>query len=374
MFRIALRMLTGDTTKFVALIVGLAFSTMLITQQGSVFTGIMRRAAMNIEAIPEADIWIMHPNTKFFDERKAIQNTSLQIVRGVEGVEWAERLFVGNGAVRMPDGGFAGVLIVGAERGAGIGFPTHFEAGNPELILQPDAIYWDNVNMPQYKGVKVDDVLEINDRRARVVALATAPRPFISTPVVFTTYERALEFSPGERKQLTYVLVRAKSGVDPVALARRITEETGLGAKTGKEFFWSTVTYYLRNTGIGINFGITVFLGMIVGVAVAGQTFFTFIVENTKYFAAMKAMGLSNWRLFVMVMTQAITVGLLGWGIGVGLASIFGWNASDRSTVAFLFTPQLFAATLALSLGTVLVAGAISARRVLKIEPAIVFR
>jgi len=367
-------MLTGDTTKFIALIVGLAFSTMLITQQGSVFTGIMRRSAMNIEAIPEADIWIMHPNTKFFDERKAIQNTSLQIVRGVEGVEWAERLFVGSGAVRMPDGGFAGVLIVGAERGAGIGLPTRFEAGNPELILQPDAIYWDNVNMPQYKGVKVDDVLEINDRRARVVALATAPRPFISTPVVFTTYERALEFSPGERKQLTYVLVRAKKGIDPTALARRITAETGLGAKTGSEFFWSTITYYLRNTGIGINFGITVFLGTLVGIAVAGQTFFTFIVENTKYFAAMKAMGLSNWRLMMMVLTQALTVGLLGWGIGVGIAAIFGWNAGDRSTIAFMFTPQLFAASLALSLGTVLLAGAISAHRVLKIEPAIVFR
>lgn len=374
MFRIALRMLTGDTTKFLALIVGLAFSTMLVTQQGSVFTGLMRRSAMNIEAIPEADIWVMHPNTKFFDERKAIQNTSLQIVRGLDGVEWAERLFVGQGAVRMPDGGFAGVLIIGAERGAGIGLPTRFEDGNPELMLQPDAIYWDNVNLPQFKGVKVNDVLEINDRRARVVAIAAAPRPFLSSPIVFTTYERALEFSPGERKQLTYVLVRAKKGVDPATLARRITAETGLGAKTSSEFFWSTITYYLKSTGIGINFGITVFLGMIVGVAVAGQTFFTFIVENTKNFAAMKAMGLSNWRLLLMVLTQAFTVGLLGWGIGVGLAALFGWNASDRSTIAFMLTPQLFIASLAMSLGTVLLAGAVSAHRVLKIEPAIVFR
>jgi putative ABC transport system permease protein len=374
MFRIALRMLTGDTTKFLALVVGLAFSTMLVTQQGSVFTGLMRRSAMNIVAIPEADVWVMHPNTKFFDERKAIQNTALQIVRGVEGVDWAERLFVGQGAVQMPDGGFAGVLIIGAERGAGIGLATRFEGGNPDLISQPDAIYWDNVNLPQFKHIKPFDVLEINDRRARVVAIAAAPRPFLSSPIVFTTYERAIEFSPSERKQLTYVLVHAKAGVDPKTLARTITEKTGLGAKTSDEFFWSTIFYYLRSTGIGINFGTTVFLGILVGIAIAGQTFFTFIVENTRYFGALKAMGLSNFRLVLMVLIQALTVGLMGWGIGVGLAALFGWNINDRTTISFMMTPQLLGASLALSLSTVLFAGLISVRRVLKIEPAIVFR
>jgi putative ABC transport system permease protein len=170
------------------------------------------------------------------------------------------------------------------------------------------------------------------------------------------------------------VLVRVKEGENPTAIARRIEEKTGLGAKTSDEFFWKTVNYYLINTGIGINFGITVFLGLIVGIGVAGQTFFTFTVENTKHFGALKAMGLSNPSLVGMVLLQAALVGLLGWGAGVGGAAMFSLAITERSVVAILITPHLLALSLIVTLATVLLAGGFSLRRVLKIEPAIVFR
>ncbi|MBI3829375.1 MAG: FtsX-like permease family protein [Planctomycetes bacterium] len=374
MYRIALRMLMGDTTKYIALVFGLAFSTMLIVQQGSVFTGLMGRTAAKIDSIPQADIWVMDPATRYFDERKPIEDTAVLRVRGVPGVEWAERVFFGMGTARLPDKTFASVLIVGVDRHSQLGLADRFEAGRPEAITEPDAIFWDHLNLPIYQQVKAGTTMEINDRRAKVVAIASSPRTIMSNPTVYTTYERALDFAPGERKRLTYVLAKVKPGFDPQQVAAEIRRVTGLGAKSSPEFFWDTVKFFLKSTGIGINFGLTVLLGFIVGVAVAGQTFYTFIVENTKNFAALKAMGLSNWTLTGMVLLQAAVVGVLGWGLGTGAATLFGLNITDRSVVAYHMTPQLMAASFAANVFTVLLAGGVSVRRVLGIEPAIVFR
>ncbi len=367
-------MLVGDTTKYLALVFGLAFSTTLVVQQGSIFTGIMRRTSAKIETIPQADIWVMHPATRYYDEHKPIEDTALNRVRGVDGVDWAERLFLGGGEAALPDGTFAHCLIVGVDRNSKIGLPDQFDSGSPSGIDLPDGVLWDNLGLELYKKIKDGDILEINDRRAHVVGQVAAKRAFLSNPTIYTTYERALEYAPGERKRLTFVVVHCKPNADQKAVARNIERVTSLGAKTTEEFRWSTIYFFLRSTGIMINFGITILLGVIVGIAVAGQTFFTFTVENTKQFGALKAMGVSNWKLVKMVMLQAALVGVIGWGLGVGAAALFGMRTNARSIVAFMLTPHLLVISFVIMGLTILAAALVSIRRVLSIEPAIVFR
>lgn len=374
MYYIALRMLIGDRTKFLALIFGLTFSTTLIVQQGAIFTGIMRRTGANVERLPQVDVWVMHPATQYYEERKAIEDTALNRVRGVEGVDWAEHMYVGVGTAKLPDGTYAGCQVIGVDRITKIGLPTELEEGSPENIEEPDAVLWDNLGIPLYKRVKPGDTLEINDHRAVVRGLASGPRTFAGGPAIYTTYERALDYSPGERNRLTFVLVKVKPGANPDDVARRIRETTGLGALTSHDFFWATMGFFFKNTAIPINFGITAFLGLLVGAAIAGQTFFTFVVENTKHFGALKAMGVSNRTLVLMVLMQAMIVGLIGWGFGAGLAALFGLNTTTRTVLAFMLTPHLLAISFAMMLVTVLLAAIISIFRVLRIEPAIVFR
>ena len=80
----------------------------------------------------------------------------------------------------------------------------------------------------------------------------------------------------------------------------------------------------MTNTGIPINFGIAVGLGFIVGTAIAGQTFYNFTLDNLRHFGALKAMGASNGTLLRMILLQALVVGSLGYGLGVGGAALFG--------------------------------------------------
>ena len=373
MYRIALQMLFGDRGKAITLIFGLAFATTLIVQQGSIFTGIMRRTAVSILAIPQADVWVMYPETQYYDERKPLENPALQRVWGVEGVDSALPLLLGSGIARLQDGTFASVQIVGIERNSQFGLPK-VETADRDSLNQPDAVFWDNLNIPLYQKVKPGDVLEINDHRAQVVGLALGPRGFTANPIVYTTYERALAYAPGERKRMSFILVRVAPGYEAREVAERIHALTGLGAKTSDDFFWATVKTNFKRIPAAINFSTIIALGILVGIAIVTLTFLNFILENTRYLGMLKALGTRNRTLIKMVLLQATTVGLVGWGLGVGAATLFGMNVGARTQIAFLLTPHLLFGSLVLVLLMVWLAAALSIRGVLRIEPGIVFR
>jgi putative ABC transport system permease protein len=133
--------------------------------------------------------------------------------------------------------------------------------------------------------------------------------------------------------------------------------------------------YYLKYTGIPFNFGITVALGFIVGVAIAGQTFYLFTLENLKQFGALKAMGVGNLRITGMVLLQAAVVGVVGYGIGMGLAALFFEATKNNLALAGFYLPwQVMVLTAGAVLVIIVLASLMSIRRVLVLEPAIVFR
>jgi putative ABC transport system permease protein len=156
-------------------------------------------------------------------------------------------------------------------------------------------------------------------------------------------------------------------------LAERITATTQLRARTSAQMSWDTVMYYVKNTGIVINFGIAVLLGFLVGIAIAGQTFYNFTLDNLRYFGALKAMGGSNWLLLRMVLLQALVAGVIGYGLGVGAASLFGMQVKG-SELAFRMTwhiPAISGAAVALICA---LSSIVSMIKVIRLEPAVVFR
>ena len=142
-------------------------------------------------------------------------------------------------------------------------------------------------------------------------------------------------------------------------------------------FTWRTITYYMKRTGIPVNFGITIMLGFIIGAAVAGQTFYLFTLDNLKQFGALKAMGVGNLRIVGMVLVQALVVGALGYAIGIGLAAgaeeLIAMRIKGVPPAAYMAWP-IPVGTAAASALIVTASALISLRRVLTLEPASVFR
>ncbi len=361
---IAVKMLVGDRAKFLGIVMGLTFASLLITQQGSIFCGLMLRTCAQITDITGADLWVMDPAVMYIDDVKPMLENNLYRVRGVVGVHWAVPLYKGQARAKINPGVSRGnqktvieqVILLGLDDATLVGAPpgSRILAGSLRRLRLPDAVLVDNVRLPKlYPNEPWDQLgrlgngfydrfinrqFEMNDRRAIIVGVCEATRTFQSNPVVYTTYSRAKNFAPQERKILSYILAKAEPGLTPQTVALRIRATTGLGALTSADFMDKTIRYYMRYTGIPINFGITAFLGFLVGTAIAGQTFYNFTLENLRQFGALKAMGATNLRIVSMILLQALIVGLLGYGLGVGLASVFGWlNQSPSSDLGFFY-------------------------------------
>ena len=146
-------------------------------------------------------------------------------------------------------------------------------------------------------------------------------------------------------------------------------------ALTQDGFFWKTVNYFLGSTGIPVNFGITIGLGFIVGAAVAGQTFYLFTLENLKQFGALKAMGVTNIRLVGMILLQAAVVSAMGYGLGMGMTAIFFTFTNRIAPMAGIHLSSVAAFGVgAAVLVIILLTSLFSLRKVLFLEPAVVFR
>ena len=146
-------------------------------------------------------------------------------------------------------------------------------------------------------------------------------------------------------------------------------------ALTQNQFFWKTINYFLGSTGIPVNFGITIALGFLVGAAITGQTFYLFTLENLRQFGALKAMGVSNLRLVGMILLQGVVVGLVGYGIGIGLTATFFESTANITHLAGLYmTPLAFGGVGVAVMLIIVLTSLVSIRKVLVLEPAVVFR
>jgi putative ABC transport system permease protein len=292
-------------------------------------------------------------------------------------------MFKGLIQARTINGIFQTCNIIGIDDSSLIGGPPKLDKGKIEDLRGPDAIFVDKIGASTklaYPGkdgslipVGVGDVIELNDNRAYIAGICETTRPFQSQPVIYTTYNRACLYIPLQRDQLSFVLVKAKAGLDPEVLAKRIRDYTGLGAYTDTGFKELTMTYYMKNTGIVINFGVAIILGFVIGIAIAGQTFYNFTTDNLPYFGTLKAMGADNQLLMRMILVQALFVSAIGWGIGIGGAAIFGY-LFRTTELSFSLPFLLYLISAFAMLFICLLAAFFSILKVARLDPAIVFK
>lgn len=378
MLWIAIRMLTGDAQKFYGLLFGIAFSTLLITQQMTIFVNLVERGASGVYNAPEAEVWVMDPVSRTTDVSYAMPSTALDKVRSIPGVEWAVPHLRAVANVRTRDGDLEGVTVIGVDDATLIGLPERMAVGDKSVFFAPDTVVIDDVGVDRLfsNGASpLGERLELNDQRAIIRGIADAIPSFTSQVTLYTRYSSALNFVPGTRNRLSFVLVGIRAGETPESVAARIEQETGLKAETRAEIARAGVNFIIENTGIPVNFGITVFLGFVVGVAIVGLTFSLFLRDNIKQFGALKAIGVTNSKIMQMVGVQAGLVGMIGYSLGVvGTVAFIKGFGSNPFFKGFYIPWQIPLISLAAVVVILAITGFIAIRSVLRTEPAAVFR
>jgi putative ABC transport system permease protein len=384
MFFIALKMLVGDRVKYIGIVLGLCFASFIISQQSAILVGIVNRTFGFITDISQPDIWVMDPTSQYIDDIKPLKDTDLYRVKSVDDVAWAVPLYKGTIQARLKNGTFQTCILVGIDDATLIGIPPVILKGKPEDLRMVDAVFVSDVGAATKLAssekvggavmpLRVGDVMELNDHRAYVAGICQVSRTSQSQPVLYATYERATVFVPSQRKMLSFILAHSKPGSNPIEVCQKIIDQTGLAAYTPADLKLRTLKYYIKYTGIFINFGVAILLGFIIGTAVAGQTLYNFTVDNLPYFAVFKAMGADNSQLIKIVLIQALFVSAIGWGIGMGTACLFGYLAAGTElSFSMPFFLYVFSGLSILFIS--LLSAFICVRKVIRLDPAIVFK
>ncbi|NTV01998.1 MAG: ABC transporter permease [Chlorobiaceae bacterium] len=373
-FRIALKLLMNDKSKFTALLVGITFAVFLMVMMMSMFTGILAKSCAPVYNIG-ARIWVMDPAVNNTISSIPMPDYVLSTARSIEGVKYAVPLYYGGAQVKLKDGTYQSVTVIGLDDSTLFGRPELVEGRIEDIFAENAFLVVKDAEYAKLESPKVGTEFEINDNRGTIVGLArVASSGLFGVPTLYTTFNRAITYIPSSRFTTSYVLIEPKRESDIPRIQREIAK-IGYDALTSEQFVRKISDFYTFKTGMGMNIMLMTAISFIVGLSISGQTFYTFILENIDKFGAMKAIGAKGRELVSMILFQSFFTSLVGYGLGVGAASTF-------MTLAKLRLPEYAAQTTFAILGfallmVVVIAGIssyIGVRKVLQIQPFDIFR
>jgi putative ABC transport system permease protein len=349
-----------------------------MSQQMSIFVGLLTWGANPVLDVRQAQVWVMDPRVKQADQGEPMSDQELYRVRSVEGVAWAVPYFRTAATLRTMQGNIVAITLIGVDNQSMVGLPDDNLASSVSAIRGRNAaildkntahLIWDAGHDP------IGEVVEINDNRIAIRGVATSLTNFTGFPTIYMKYTDAISVTPPQRNKLSFVLVGGEPGTDPEVLAKRISEVTGLKALTREQFARDGTTFIIENTGIPISFGAAIGLGVLVAIIISALTLAMFIAENQKNFGALKAIGVTNQQILVMVLSQALLVGFIGYGLGIGgTAAFLHFGQADPSLRGFKSLGEIVGGVGVLVAVIVVGSAVMSVQKVLRMDPAIVFR
>ena len=372
--KLAYKLLVNDKAKFSALLVGISFAVFLMTQMMSMFAGVLHRASSTVINIG-ASVWVMDRSVQTVANTTGMPDYVLDAVRSMQGVRYAVPLYSGGAVVKLPDGTYQSVTVIGLDDTSLFGRPALLQ-GRIEDIYGENAFLV--VNDPEFSKLHnpgIGSEFELNDHRGVIVGIAKATTfSLFGVPTLYTTYYRALQYVPNPRFTISYILVEPKSPADIPAIQEQV-DKLGYVALTKDQFMDKISDFYKYQTGIGTNILLMTVISFIVGLSISGQTFYTFILENLDKFGALKAIGTNNRELVSVILFQATFTALTGYGLGIGLCAVLIWLARVRLPD---YASRITFANLEIAFVMVMIIAAVSSyfgiRRVLRIEPFDIFR
>jgi putative ABC transport system permease protein len=372
---LAYKLLVNDKGKYTALLVGTTFSVFLIVQMTSSFAGILTKASATVINVG-ASIWVMDPSaTNSVMSSIPLPDYVLDAVRSIDGVKYAVPLYSGAALLKLHDGTYQPVTVIGLDDTSLVGRPELLEGNIDDIYAENGFIVVKDEEFPKLGSPKLGTEFELNDHRGVIVGIAkVATGALYGSPTLYTTYNRAIQYIPSMRFTVSYILVEPKTRSDVAYIKDRVAQ-LGYLAMTNEEFQEGISNYLKYKTGIGTNTLLMTVISFIVGLSISGQTFYTFILENLEHFGALKAMGAKGRELVYVILFQAGFTALVGYGLGIGLSTILITLAKLRlpeyaSRVTFTNLGLAFVLVLVMASAS----GYAGVRRVLRIEPFDIFR
>jgi putative ABC transport system permease protein len=372
---LAWRNLVSDRVRFIATLVGIAFSVVLMAVQLGLLIGFADTASALVNHAG-ADFWVASRGTSNVDQALPLPERWRFKALSVPDVAAVDRLLVQFAPWTRPDGGSEYVIIVGFDLDAGTGGPWNVVDGSVSDLRIPDAVMLDRIYAEKLGIRTIGQTVEIgiHGSRARVVGFTEGIRAFTQSPYVFTSFKNAHRFARYEDDRTTYLLVRAAPGSDRAALLNGLRAALPVTDVWPASTFASmTANYWLLTTGAGLAMLVGAALGIVVGIAIVAQTLYAATVERLSEYATLVAIGAPNRYLNQIVLWQGLISGIFGYAIGLAVAVLVVHAAAD-STASLVLPWQLAVAVGFVALVMCVIASFVAIHKIKTIDPTAVFR
>lgn len=323
MWQLAIKSMLADRGRLIISLAAVTFSVVLVNLQAGLLLGLLGKASLLVD-FGGADVWVGHRHMQDAEtDCTPIPARWLSRIRGTPDVERADLYVLTMSTVVLPGGRAENVVVVGCEPASLLGQPQVMAEGDPRALLLPDSVLVDADDREKFGGCRIGDLREINGRRARVVGLTRGMVSFTTRPYVFTTLERArTQYGASfPRDRCSYILVKARPGADIDLLMRELRGRAPeLDVYDRRTYSTMSMSYWLTRTGVGISFGLSTFLGLLIGLAVVAQTLYASVTERAKEYATLKALGADDRCVARFLVTQALGNAMLGGALGLVVA------------------------------------------------------
>jgi putative ABC transport system permease protein len=371
-FTLAFRNLFHDRLRFVATVIGIVFSIVLVTVQMGLYLGFGQMVTTMIDHA-SADLWIMPKGTKCFEDPSLLDTRQRSRALAVPGVAEAIPVVIGFADWRTPSGSSTPVFVVGSDLRSGGLEPWNLVEGRIESLSTPNAVAIDRTYFDRLGVSGLGARAEIRQQSVRVAAVTSGIRSFTTTPYVFMDVDRARAHTGVPSSKATYFLVRAGQGADVQQVRRNLLASlTDVEVLTPAEFRERSRSFWLFGTGAGAALFAGALLGVIVGTVIVAQTLYSSTKDHLNEFATLRAIGSSRRYIYKVIICQALLSAVIGFGLAyvVGLVVV---QMTEASALPIVITPGLTLALFVLTVVMCVVSAIAAIVKVTRIDPATVF-
>lgn len=371
-FTLAFRNLFHDRLRFIATVIGIVFSIVLVTVQMGLYLGFGRMVTTMIDHA-SADLWVMPRGTKCFEDPSLLNTRERYRALSINGVADAIPVVIGFADWRMPSGATTPVFVIGSDLRSGGLQPWNLVEGRIESLSTPKAVAVDRSYFDRLGISGLGATAEIRQQPVRVAAVTDGIRSFTTTPFVFMDVNRARDHTGVPPGKATYLLIRLSPDADLDHVRSQLMSNIArVEVLTPAEFRERSRGFWLFSTGAGAALFAGALLGVIVGTVIVAQTLYSSTKEHLNEFATLRAIGSSRQYIYKVIVWQALLSAVIGFSIAALIGDVIV-HLTAATALPIVITPglniSLFLLTVVMCIGSAIAAIV----QVTRIDPVIVF-
>ena len=376
---LALSTLIYEWRRYLAAVIALAFSGLLILAEVGMFVGIGKSFTATIDRSP-ADIMVTAPHSE------SLMNGDSSLPRRVmpllyldpEVVQVADMAGSGAAFRNFPRPGekvkqdYVQLMAVDLQPGA-VTWPTDYGPDIREALSAPFSVVLDESALKQL-GVRLGDKAILNGHIVRIRGLlhnyANINRPML---ILSRDTLTLLQAPDPARSGALMVRIRDPKRAVEVRDQLNVMGKGSFRAWTRNELARANDSALMKEQVIGVMMNFTIILGVFIGVGITWQTLRGAILANIKEFASLRALGVSVGSLRRIVLELAFWVGV----VGLLTTAVFVWGVAQLGKaggVPMSFPASYIVGAIALLMFIALGSGMLSLGILKKSQPADLLR